>query len=575
MPAHANVSMKECLYEGSTIKMSNSENGANVRATHATVTRRSFLTTAAAGAAATVTTAAGMPLTHAVAAEEAVDEAGNQLVPTWLVKPEPITDFAQTYEYDVVVVGAGESGLSAVHGALEGGVKVACLQNTDTAFTTGNMAASIDLSKTSEAALQACISFINWKNDYRSDRDLVETWARNSQEALTWWADAGAQGGVESQPYDYTLNYNGYDIYLHANTYFHCDGAHNDSAQIICQQEAEAGCDFYFNTPAVQLQTDGSGAVTGVIGQDADGNYLLFTASKGVILCTGDYTGNIEMRDYYCPDLKGFDPGVALRDGSGYAMGMWAGAVITPPMHTKMCHNEPFPYRLEMPFLFLNYKGERFMDENCGGRMGYLNNYIREYLAETEFANTFVGKIWSIVPNNWQDYVEEWQAVNPYEISTHNAYRDVDPSAWIQADTLEDLCAAINAYMEENGYGLDPIDTQTFVDQVNRYNELCAAGADDDFGKNPMYMVPIDSAPYYAVPRGNADASSAILAGLVIDGNGQCLDQYRRPIPGLFAAGNASGQFFGGVDYPMNIEGLSIGRAITSGYVTGGYVAGL
>ncbi|MFR3273263.1 MAG: hypothetical protein ACLTQI_05300 [Slackia sp.] len=39
--------------------------------------------------------------------------------------------------------------------------------------------------------------------------------------------------------------------------------------------------------------------------------------------------------------------------------------------------------------------------------------------------------------------------------------------------------------------------------------------------------------------------------------------------------GNASGQFFGGVDYPMDIEGLSIGRAITSGYVCGSYVASL
>ena len=39
--------------------------------------------------------------------------------------------------------------------------------------------------------------------------------------------------------------------------------------------------------------------------------------------------------------------------------------------------------------------------------------------------------------------------------------------------------------------------------------------------------------------------------------------------------GNASGQFFGGVDYPLDIEGLSIGRAITSGYVTGAHVAQL
>ena len=68
---------------------------------------------------------------------------------------------------------------------------------------------------------------------------------------------------------------------------------------------------------------------------------------------------------------------------------------------------------------------------------------------------------------------------------------------------------------------------------MNRYNELCAAGADDDFGKNPMYMVPIDSAPYYAVPRGSNNVP-AILSGLLCDGNGQC------PSPPTFSPSPAS-----------------------------------
>ena len=175
--------------------------------------------------------------------------------------------------------------------------------------------------------------------------------------------------------------------------------------------------------------------MTGVIGTDADGNNVLLTASKGVIMCTGDYSGNKEMREYYCPDIRGFNDSVMLRDGSGYAMGMWAGAVLVPPTHTKMIHGEGSPVRLEMPFLFLDTTGHRFMDENCGGRMGYLNNYGRKYIAQTGFTNSNAAKIWSIVPNNWQDYVEDWSAANPYEISTHNAYRDVDPSSWLQADT--------------------------------------------------------------------------------------------------------------------------------------------
>ena len=66
-----------------------------------------------------------------------------------------------------------------------------------------------------------------------------------------------------------------------------------------------------------------------------------------------------------------------------------------------------------------------------------------------------------------------------------------------------------------------------------------------------------------------------MLDGLEVDGNYQCLDADRKPIEGLFAVGNASGRFFGGGNYPMDIEGLSVGRAITTGFATGRYVAGL
>ena len=61
----------------------------------------------------------------------------------------------------------------------------------------------------------------------------------------------------------------------------------------------------------------------------------------------------------------------------------------------------------------------------------------------------------------------------------------------------------------------------------------------------------------------------AILGGLVVDAENRVLNESNEPIKGLYAAGNVSGPFFGGVDYSMTIEGLSIGRAITTGYIAG------
>lgn len=148
------------------------------------ISRRNFLKasgiTAMGAFAAAGLTGCGQPKTASKETESATSTG-----PAFLQAPEPIADFSETKEYDVVVVGAGESGLSAVHTALENGATVACVQNVNTAQTTGNMGAYLDIDANDEAALQACVSFINWKSDYRSDRHLVEVWARNSQEALT------------------------------------------------------------------------------------------------------------------------------------------------------------------------------------------------------------------------------------------------------------------------------------------------------------------------------------------------------------------------------------------------------
>ena len=495
--------------------------------------------------------------------------SGSEGYPAFLQQPEPITEFADTREFDVVVVGAGESGLSAVHAALEAGASVACVQNINTVQTAGNMAAALDLDKTDEAGIKACISFINYKSDWRSNRDVVEVWARNSQEALAWWEAEAAKGGIESQPYDYSLTYNGYDFYLHANTYFHIEGAHQAAALVIGDALASRGAEFFFNTPCVQLYKEGD-RVTGVIGEGDEG-HILFKASKGIIMATGDYVGNREMLDFYAPDTKGLHQAILFRDGSGLCAAMGAGAQMCAPSHTKMVHGEGAPVRFEMPFLFLDRHGERFMDEGCC-RMGYLNEFSKQYLAETGFEDSTATKFFSIVPSNWQDYYEQWDALAPYDISTNNAYRKVDPEKWIHGDTFEELAQAMIDYANEQPWDHD-YTVESIVASIERYNELVAKGADEDFGKRPEYLTPIE-APCYAVPRG-ANNIDAMLDGLEVDGNYQCLDADRKPIEGLFAVGNASGRFFGGGNYPMDIEGLSVGRAITTGFATGRYVAGL
>ena len=82
-------------------------------------------------------------------------------------------------------------------------------------------------------------------------------------------------------------------------------------------------------------------------------------------------------------------------------------------------------------------------------------------------------------------------------------------------------------------------------------------------------MAKIDTPPFHAVMRDFIEGLSAMLGGLVVDAQQRVLNADDEPVEGLFAVGNASGPFFGGIDYPMYFPGLSVGRALTTGYIAG------
>lgn len=101
---------------------------------------------------------------------------------------------------------------------------------------------------------------------------------------------------------------------------------------------------------------------------------------------------------------------------------------------------------------------------------------------------------------------------------------------------------------------------------VARYNDLCAAGEDQDFGKESYRMFPVDGGPYYAVTLGGI--LLATLDGLHVNERMQVLDRNADPIQGLYAAGNCAGGFFWGA-YPDRVPGLTASHAVTFGRLAG------
>ena len=105
-----------------------------------------------------------------------------------------------------------------------------------------------------------------------------------------------------------------------------------------------------------------------------------------------------------------------------------------------------------------------------------------------------------------------------------------------------------------------------FTSTVARYNELARQGRDIDFGKHTDRLTTIEKPPFYACRM--ETRRMVILSGLKVNTRLQVLDTERHIIPGLYAAGNVSGSFFGDV-YPTSVPGLTHSRAWTFGRLAG------
>lgn len=108
----------------------------------------------------------------------------------------------------------------------------------------------------------------------------------------------------------------------------------------------------------------------------------------------------------------------------------------------------------------------------------------------------------------------------------------VEQGLVFKADTIEELA-------EKLGIPADNLKAT-----VERYNELCAKGVDEDFGKEAYRMRPIAAAPYYGCFLGGSLLTTC--DGLRINRKCQVYDTNHQIIEGLYSIGDCSGSFFAG-----------------------------
>ena len=508
-----------------------------------------------------------------------------------------IKDFAQEIDCDIVVCGAGAAGVVAAVKALDEGKKVVVLQKEPIADSQGNCASAIVKSGSTPGGIASWKNMCIATNAWRSDPRLIDAYIENSEDALRFLCEKGGLEGKLGDKNEKT----GVEVYQSSDTVFtgvRVDGTQSwdfgeDKVEIfapwfgpkpnnfgtlvsgILNDAAEKYgdmLDVHYSTPVVQLiQKDG--AVVGCIGKDASGAFVKVNA-KAVILATGAYENNPTMVRRFCPDTEAFDKKVYHRTGDGNILAVLAGGVMEPVAHSTVMHDFDAGLMWDNPYLFLNMEGKRFTNETV--EMAYISKQLRwqpsfkgENMDHEHQETGSKGWYCQIYDNDYMNYVDMPMLVPPVAMKKYMKEGPAEDHVGVFPHLIDTFCAdTLEELVEKLG-----LPKEEALASIQHYNELCDAGYDSDFGKNPKFLNKIQTAPFWGIRR--HIRCSSITAGVLTDANSMVVREDGTPVQGLYAVGNLGGQFFGGCDYPFFSPGLSLGHAVTFGYIAAKHAASL
>lgn len=523
--------------------------------------RRDFLK--AAGAATVASTAvAGIAIADEPAAEEVAYPKGSCAADYDYspVEVAPITEFADEKTYDIVVVGGGTGGVPAALTAVEEGATACVLQKEAICISQGANESGVELEMSDPQGIKNYIRGYMTSVDWRADRGLVEYYTYHSGETMRWLRLRAEEAGnppaavsTEEDTYD-----DGTKSVRHEWNYGPKPQCNLELIQALAALAEERGVDFYYETPGVQLIADETGTVTGVVGKQADGTYVKFNATKGVILSTGDYQNNESLVERYCPDIIGFDRKQSGKTGDGILMAMQLGAGMVQTGHCHMMHDFDSGPMASVPFMAVNMEGERFMNEDMTFTM--INVQMRDQPKPGWFVQLF--------DDNYETAVEE-MGFNPTPHDGLQKYmpevemdRSVESGNKVIAGLVDLYCADT---LEELAEKVE-VPAEALIASVERYNQLVEEGFDEDFGKKAQYLKKIEQPPFWGARK--HIRVSALCAGVTVNENYQVVTTEGEVIPHLWATGFGAGQLCGAPDWSMYQSGMSAGHCFTSGRYT-------
>ena len=564
------------------------------------ISRRSFLTGAAAtGALATLGLAGCAPKAVAEGGSDATAESAAAPANDWLgTAPEvAASDIATTRDCDILIVGAGMSGMAAAATAADLGLDFIVVDKGSEPAACHFDVGAVN-SKFTEQTGQTIdkgriLNELNRYASFKNDSTVAKTWIDESSEMVEWLqalyeqklgacqvtvdVENGGDGGAGG-----TIYY----IPPECHTFKDAEGKNLNHIEVLTEYLGDKGYQVDYSHDLVKLVREENGPVTGAIFSTKDG-YVQINAAKGVVLATGGYPANPDMVKALNPIIPACVTNLNYNQnntGMGIKAALWAGAAMdtTPAAmifdrgsvepgvdagYVGEGEDAQFPgsgqFNLgSQPFLKVDRNGARITNESAN------------YDAICHAASNHPGGVWCLImdanaPEDVQRFKMQGCAAGTWkralkDTTVDAAYDEkyISKGIMMKADTLEELAGKL---------GFDGEAQDQFLATVERYNELYDLGVDEDFGKEAYRLSSLRTPPFYGTWFGGALLTT--LDGVRIDKDTRVLDVDEKPIEGLHAVGTCSGSYYSG-NYPVYLVGNCLGRQMTFGRHAVRYLAG-
>lgn len=482
------------------------------------------------------------------ALEAALVKAGADVAKLKVKESVDVEKKDQEFDTEVAIIGGGGAGLAAAVSAHQNGAKVLLVEKMPNVggntIISGSAFNAVDPKRQSAQGIEDSVEKHFQQTyeggDKQGDVELIRVLVENAYPTIEWLESLGMKftdkvftvlGALWPRSHKPVEPLGtGY-----INTFMNYVNEHKEDITILTEVEAK------------ELLVNAEGTVTGFLAEGKNGKVTV-NAKNGVIIATGGFGANVEMRDQYntlwpkLTNIKTTNHRGAT--GDGILMAEKVNASIVQMENIQLLPmGDPVTGSLSGNIeqgvenrIFVNAEGNRFVDE--GARRDVMTKAL---MSQKD------SMMWVIVDKHSYptgDTVNNFNETIDSLVKEGRAYK---------ADTLEDLAKQI---------GVDP---ENLVKSVEAFN-ASVEGATDEFGRT-LFMDKLDSAPYYAGKR--VPTVHHTMGGIKITPETRVVDQNGEIIKGLFAAGEVTG----GIHGSNRLGGNALADVHTFGRIAGATAA--